>query len=454
MRKLTLSISCIIAFTHTIDALHIAEHENAQDIPTAHAGKYKPSEFSSEPPMQAVAEYSHTYTQAQGKAIPATDNAIIIDTNSSTILHPENITKSIDLNHSENNTTVQAVPIDENEPITIYNAQGRIVSQHFLNDDGSEHHTLFNDDKSTTTTILDANKVKQQVTIKNPDNSSITKHYNEQGQLVATETTHADGTKINLFNNLEGDITQSEIRNKTDQLESTMQLDDYGNRMITTYHADGKQTQSYQQVPQTFSGPDGTTITVTYNADGSSETKQINSDGKTIAVAMSNHHGYDDITRYDSATGNVISYETVTNKNDIETRILYDADKITLKAKTITDKDGQEITQYNSDGSEETTRKNQLDQITQYEKINKDGSENHITYDPKTGDIEKEITITIDPVTGNKKSQTRDKNKHLELEGFLTPDGSGQAIHYNSQGKAILKEIFHADGTRSMVPLA
>ena len=79
------------------------------------------------------------------------------------------------------------------------NQQGLPIKEELFNDDGSQSTKLYNQDGSTTTTILDSRKIKMKEITTKTDGTAVVKYYNEEGRLRFTDFINADKSKIRQF---------------------------------------------------------------------------------------------------------------------------------------------------------------------------------------------------------------------------------------------------------------
>lgn len=156
---------------------------------------------------------------------------------------------------------------DSGKPQIVYNAQGQKISESFFNSDGSEHRVLYQDNGDIVTVIVDPKKVKQQEITTKPDNSGVTKYYDEQGKLEAMETKLVDGSIV-YKKMSEGDMVSAQVINKEGEIEAQTHRDDFGNITTQQHNADGSITSSTRYRQDVVHNDDGTTETTTYDDHG------------------------------------------------------------------------------------------------------------------------------------------------------------------------------------------
>lgn len=445
MKKSILYVFCLLS-VHVI--IFSMPHE---EIPTARAIKIKDNHtFYKETPVQAKAEFSNkNYIQAKAEASP----------------HPTPVQAHTTTNMSTT-TPIKLEPeiieYDHDEPVKIFNAQGKIISEHFATSDGSQHSTVYNADGSTTTTVIDPKNIKQKETIMHSDGSSTQKYYNESGKLESTDTITKDGSKISIKNSLEGEITDSAIINKNNQLEATMRMDDYGNRTATTYHADNTTTTQLFTREQTILNDDGTTTIESTDRQGVTTQIIKNSDNNVIEKRTFNEEQTkSEIIEYNpSKPGTVISTFNAERFHDGTVRSTKKNSQNTIIEETIHELDGSEIkTVYNKDTSKEITTINEHGMMTEKSIIKADDSKQIFIYDPQSSKII--IKITSD-AQGNATMQEYDSKTNqlifttdaiVNTDGYRTSskkDVQGNVVSQtlsNDKGDIIFESDFKTDGT-------
>lgn len=452
MKKFILYVLSLMSLCITISAMH------PEEIPTARAIAIKDNhQFHDGTPVQANAELSNkNYTKAKAEVISHPT--------------PEEVhTTTKTAPTSTNITSTTAIPIEpemiedhHDQPIQIFNAQGKIISEHFATSDDSQHSTVYNADGSTTTTVLDPKKIKQKETVAHLDGSSIIKYYDEQGKLEGTDTIAKDGSKISVKNSLEGDITDSAIMNKTNQLEATMKLDDYGNRTVTTYHADNTTTSQLFTTEQTTLNDDGTTTTQSTNPQGITTQIIKNSDNNVIEkITFNAQQTKSEIIEYNPLQpGTILS---TLNAEKFPDGIIHSTKKngqnVIIEETTYTPDNIQEKTVYNPDKSKNITKINEHDIVTEKSIIKADGSKEMFFYNPESGKI---ITKINSDTHGNASMQEYDlitnqliftTDAIVDESGYTTStkkDTQGNVISQtisNHEGAIMFESDFKTDGT-------
>ncbi len=357
------------------------------------------------------------------------------------------------------------------EPIVVHNAQGKKISEHFVNHDKSEQNTFYNSDGSSTITILDSNKIKQQEITKMPDKTQIIKYYDERGKLESIETILPDGSRVHKNNNWNGDIIGSEIYNKQNQLETRLTHDDYGRITTMHYNPDGEITNasSIFELPEgriiindgriidTFVNTDNSRFIIVYSHDGITRNQGIivHPDGsKSITVYQADGQTTAEFTKVNLD----LSYISITYQADGQTQakiekynpddethsyITYKADGKTIKSTSVINySDGtSRITEYQSDGK----------RIKNTEIANPDGSKSYTIYQPDGKTINKTGTVNID----GSRSYEIYQADGITIKAAIKPnrDNTANFIEYQADGKkfkAIYKfNIF--DGTGNYI---
>lgn len=436
MKKFMLDVFCLMSLCVTISAMH---HE---EIPTARATAMKDNhQLHDSTPVQAKAEFiNKNYTQAKAEAIPHA-TAVQSHTNLPTSTHSV----------STNSLSIEPEIIQDHhdQPIQIFNAQGEILSEHFATSDGSQHSTVYNADGSTTTTVIDPKKIKQKETVVHTDGSSIIKFYNESGKLEGTDTKTKDGSKFSVKNSLEGDITDSAIINKTNQLEATMRLDDYGNRTATTYHADNTTTTQLFTSEQTTLNDDGTTTTQSTNPQGVTTQIIKNSDNNVVEkITFNAQQTKSEIIQYNPLQpGTIISTLNAERFPDGSIHATKkNGQNVIIEQTTYTPDNIQEKTVYKPDKSKEITKINADDIVTEKTIIKADGSKEMFFYNPETSKIVSKINSDTQ---GNATMQEYDliTNQLIFVtDAIVDKSGYTTSIKKDAQGKVVSQTIANHEG--------
>lgn len=430
MKNFMFYLVCLGFFFPSISAMHDYAHE---EIPTARAIAIpKDHQFYGEAPVEAKAEFSNShYTQATAEAIPAeAQHRSSINLDAQTEGH-------INLEHEP--PAQNAIAIAENifeeefaQPNYTYDAKGNIVSEQL--DDGSEHKFTYNADGSTTTTIFDPKKIRQQEIITKPDGSSITKYYDKQGKQTSIIIKNPDGSKVQTINSQEGDILASAITNKANELEAATRLNEYGQRTATTYHADKTATHTLFKPEETVLHDDGTTTTTNTATNGT--TTQITKDSNNVItqkVTITPDRNQGEVIVYDPAKpGTIISTTQVTITPEGMRQATVKNAKGDITEEAISDEHGNIIIE---------------------SKFKDDGTLEIIEYDPTTKT--QSFITTMKPDAQGNKIFTKKKQPEGKIVEMTTEkiDGTNEYIDYDEHEKPLSKTTHFPDGRSSVMPL-
>lgn len=496
MKKFIFYLVCLGFFFPTISAMHEPVHE---ETPTARAIAIpKDHQFYGDdaPPVAAKASLAHNgYVQATSEAVPlshetATSNAAHAQPATSihfnelqesdipvAIAIPDDAFEGLhnqsEIIHDANGNVIeQHQLLDYNEsvvaqpsPVIIYDSNGNISSEHYTRN-GIEINKIYEPNGDTISTVLDKNKTKRQETTVTPTHGTIEKFYNQKGQLTSTTTINPDGSRVMIKNNEEGNIIASQVHNKIGQLEGSSQLNNYGNRRTTIYNADDTTTGFIYSPEKTLQQNDGTTITQSTDSYGNIASTTKDHNGIVVSKQVKKTDGSHEYMTYDTQ-GNTLS-TTIFSPADDNGNILgtekNSQGNILSTIKIKTDADGV-ITKLQMDPQGKILHEtifNAHETMTSRTIFNLDGSEEHSTFDPATGNItmhmitnpdtsgtltfydpttEKTISTTTSTIDANGYKTIIVKNAHNDVTSAVisTPDGID-----------ISESTFNADGSKDV----
>lgn len=309
---------------------------------------------------------------------------------------------------------------DSGEPQIVYNAQGQKISESFFNSDGSEHRVLYQDNGDVVTVVFDPKKLKQQEITTKPDNSSVTKFYDEQGKLEAIETKLVDGSIV-YKKMSEGDMVSAQVINKEGEIEAQTHRDDFGNITTQQHHTDGSMTSSTRYRQDVVRHDDGTTETTTYDDHGNSTIVVKDDQGRVLSKKIYDSDGFMTFSMIFNADrsrkeityslGKQLSQETFDSKNRLLLSEKYYASGVIRLRVIYNQAQGKQIVKFDPRGK-----------ITS----------------KKTYDSAGHIVASQDFYPSGK----------IKVNVLYHQDGSQEKINYNNKGKLISKELYDASGKK------
>jgi len=309
---------------------------------------------------------------------------------------------------------------DLGEPQIVYNAQGQKISEFFFNSDGSEHRVLYQDNGDVVTVIVDPKKVKQQEITTKPDNSSVTKFYDDQGKLEAMETKLVDGSIV-YKEMSEGDMVSAQVINKEGEIEAQTHRDYFGNITTQQHHTDGSINSSTRYRQDVVRHDDGTTETTTYDDHGNSTIVVKDDQGRVLSKKIYDIDGFMSFSIIFNADrsrkevtyslGKQLSEETFDSKNRLLLSEKYYASGV-IKLRVI----------YNQAQGKQVVKFDPRGKITS----------------KKTYDADGKIVASQDFYPSGK----------IKVNVLYHQDGSQEKLNYNNKGKLTSKELYDASGKK------